>query len=244
MPSHHDCVTQCSVTAFVTLGCRFGCASLAIHPHLGPHPGKRRGGASGPSAGLSARHPGAEIAITKLLEHHPANRQMIAPSGAGKWGMRMIHSVMTDGTSGKHNPTTRREQCPLAKLVYRRRDDNLGTSGRSGIAQDQPIKRTELMRYDLPGVPGKEVVVYVADLAPGAKAGRHHHPGEEIVYVLEGTLALEPDNSPPVLLHKGEILRNPGHQVHNAWNASDIAPARVLRGDGRGRQRPALSDLR
>ena len=94
-------------------------------------------------------------------------------------------------------------------------------------AQDQPIKRTELMRYDLPGVPGKEVVVYVADLAPGAKAGRHHHPGEEIVYVLEGTIALAPDNSPPVLLHKGEILRNPDHQVHNAWNASDIAHARV-----------------
>jgi quercetin dioxygenase-like cupin family protein len=94
-------------------------------------------------------------------------------------------------------------------------------------AQDQPIKRTELMRYDLPGVPGKEVVVYVADLAPGAKAGRHHHPGEEIVYVLEGTIALEPDNSPPALLHKGEILRNPAHQVHDAWNASAIAPARV-----------------
>ena len=54
-----------------------------------------------------------------------------------------------------------------------------------------------------------------------------HHPGEEIVYVLEGTIALEPDNSPPVLLHKGEILRNPDHQVHNAWNASDIAHAKV-----------------
>ena len=94
-------------------------------------------------------------------------------------------------------------------------------------AQDQPIKRTELMRYDLPGVPGKEVVVYVANLAPGAKAGRHHHPGEEIVYVLEGTIALAPDNSPSVLLHKGEILRNPANQVHNVWNASDIAPART-----------------
>ena len=56
---------------------------------------------------------------------------------------------------------------------------------------------------------------------------RHHHPGEVIVYVLEGTLALQPDNSPPVLLHKGEILRNPDYQVHNAWNASDIAHARV-----------------
>jgi quercetin dioxygenase-like cupin family protein len=94
-------------------------------------------------------------------------------------------------------------------------------------AQDQPIKRTELMRYDLPGVPGKEVVVYVSDLAPGANGGRHHHPGEEIVYVLEGTVVLEPDNGTPVTLHKGEIARNPAHQVHNARNDSATEPARA-----------------
>jgi hypothetical protein len=43
------------------------------------------------------------------------------------------------------------------------------------------------------GLPGKEVVVYVGDLAPGAGGGRHHHPGEEIVYILEGTLVIKPD---------------------------------------------------
>jgi quercetin dioxygenase-like cupin family protein len=94
-------------------------------------------------------------------------------------------------------------------------------------AQDQPIKRTELMRYDLPGVPDKEVVVYVADLAPGANGGRHHHPGEEIAYVLEGTIVIKPDNGPPVMLRKGEMIRNPTHQVHNVWNASAVLPARV-----------------
>jgi quercetin dioxygenase-like cupin family protein len=94
-------------------------------------------------------------------------------------------------------------------------------------AADQPIKRTELMRYDQPGVPGKEVVVYVADLATGAKAGRHHHPGEEIAYVVEGTIVIKPDNGPPVIVHKGETIHNPANQVHNAWNASDLAPAKV-----------------
>ena len=43
------------------------------------------------------------------------------------------------------------------------------------------------------GLPGKEVVIYVGDLAPDADGGRHHHPGEEIVYVLEGTLVIKPD---------------------------------------------------
>jgi quercetin dioxygenase-like cupin family protein len=94
-------------------------------------------------------------------------------------------------------------------------------------AQDQPIKRTELTRYDLSGVPGKEVVVYVGDLAPGANGGRHHHPGEEIVYVLQGTIVIKPDNGPPVMLRQGEMMRNPANQVHNVWNASAVAPART-----------------
>ena len=97
----------------------------------------------------------------------------------------------------------------------------------SASAQDQPIKRTELMRYDLPGAPGKEVVVYISDLAPGANGGRHHHPGEEIVYMLEGTVVLEPDEGRPVTLHKGEIARNPAYQVHNARNSSATEPAKA-----------------
>ena len=94
-------------------------------------------------------------------------------------------------------------------------------------AQDQPIKRTELLRYDQPGVPGKEVVVYVADLAPGANGGRHHHPGEQIAYVVQGTIVIKPDNGPPVMLRQGEMIHNPASQVHNVWNASAVAPAKV-----------------
>jgi quercetin dioxygenase-like cupin family protein len=59
-------------------------------------------------------------------------------------------------------------------------------------SQDEPIKRTVLFRGDLEGAPGKEIVVFVADLAPGAVGSRHYHPGPEFFYVLEGTLAHEP----------------------------------------------------
>ena len=44
-------------------------------------------------------------------------------------------------------------------------------------AQQQPVKRTELLRTDLPGIEGKEGIVYIAELAPGAAAGKHSHPG-------------------------------------------------------------------
>ena len=53
-------------------------------------------------------------------------------------------------------------------------------------AQQPGIKRTEIQRYDL-GIPGREVVHTIVELAPGTMAPRHTHPGEEIIYVLEGT---------------------------------------------------------
>ena len=54
-------------------------------------------------------------------------------------------------------------------------------------AQQPGVKRTDLQRHDL-GVPGREVVQTRVELAPGVAFGKHWHPGEEIVYVLEGSL--------------------------------------------------------
>jgi hypothetical protein len=38
--------------------------------------------------------------------------------------------------------------------------------GPAASTQDEPIKRTVLFKGDLEGAPGKEIVVFVADLAP------------------------------------------------------------------------------
>src|SRR5689334_16762193 len=66
-------------------------------------------------------------------------------------------------------------------------------SGPPAAAQDEPIKRTVLFRGKLEGVDGKEIVIFVADLAPGAVGAKHYHPGPEYFYVIEGTLVHEPD---------------------------------------------------
>jgi quercetin dioxygenase-like cupin family protein len=58
-------------------------------------------------------------------------------------------------------------------------------------AQQQPATRTELLRTDLPGIEGREGIVYIAELAPGAAAGKHYHPGSELFYILEGSMILE-----------------------------------------------------
>jgi quercetin dioxygenase-like cupin family protein len=45
--------------------------------------------------------------------------------------------------------------------------------------------------------------------------------------VLQGTIVIKPDNGPPVMLRQGEMIHNPASQVHNVWNASAVAPAKV-----------------
>ena len=56
----------------------------------------------------------------------------------------------------------------------------------SSTEQQAPgIERTDLQQQDL-SVPGREVVQNRVDISPEAPAIKHKHPGEEIIYVLEG----------------------------------------------------------
>ena len=50
-------------------------------------------------------------------------------------------------------------------------------------AQQEPIKRTVLLKTDLASLEGKEGIVVLAEFAPGAATGKHFHPGEELVYL-------------------------------------------------------------
>jgi quercetin dioxygenase-like cupin family protein len=96
------------------------------------------------------------------------------------------------------------------------------------IAQQQPVTRTILQQKDLEGVAGREVIMYRAELVPGGVAGRHYHPGPELVYILEGGLILELDGQPPVTLKAGESAHVPAKHLHNAKNASSTAPVKVM----------------
>jgi quercetin dioxygenase-like cupin family protein len=93
------------------------------------------------------------------------------------------------------------------------------TLGAVQTLQAQSVKRVILQRTDL-SVPGREVVQGVAELEPGGATGRHTHPGEEVAYVLEGTLTLEVDGSPPKTYKAGEYFVVPAGTVHNGKNAS------------------------
>jgi quercetin dioxygenase-like cupin family protein len=97
--------------------------------------------------------------------------------------------------------------------------------GAQGAAQ---VTRTELLRKPISGIEGKEVIVFVADVPPGAVAGRHAHPGDEAIYMLQGALRFEPDGGQPFELKAGQITFNPAKHVHMARNVSSSEPAKVL----------------
>jgi quercetin dioxygenase-like cupin family protein len=91
----------------------------------------------------------------------------------------------------------------------------------SAQAQSSGIKRTDLQRHDL-GVPGREAVQVRVDIAPGVAFGKHTHPGEEIIYVLEGTLEYQIEDKPPVTLKAGDVLFIPAGTVHAARNPGSV----------------------
>jgi quercetin dioxygenase-like cupin family protein len=101
-------------------------------------------------------------------------------------------------------------------------------------AQAPGITRTDLQRHDL-SVPGREVMQVRVAFAPGVVAPRHSHPGEEIVYEVEGSLEYRLDGSPPVTLKAGEVLFIPAgtiHEVRNvgSGNAAELATYIVEKG--------------
>lgn len=93
------------------------------------------------------------------------------------------------------------------------------TISNSAQAQQAGIKRTELQRHNL-STPGQEAVQVRIDFAPGAAFGKHTHPGEEIIYVLEGLLEYQVEGKPPVTLKAGDVLFIPAGTVHAARNNS------------------------
>ena len=95
------------------------------------------------------------------------------------------------------------------------------------------IKRTDLQRHDL-GRTGREAIQVRVDFDPGAAFGKHTHPGEEIIYVLEGSLEYDVEGKPPVTLKAGDVFFVPAGTIHAARNvgtsnAAELAQACVTR---------------
>ena len=78
-------------------------------------------------------------------------------------------------------------------------------------AQQPEVNRTELQRYDL-SIPGREVIQVRVDLDPGVTFPKHSHPGEEIIYVLEGVWEYQVEGK------AADDAQGRRSLVHPGWN--------------------------
>ena len=100
--------------------------------------------------------------------------------------------------------------------------------------QQPGTKRTTLQQHDL-SAPGREVIQVRVDFDPRYVATRHTHPGEEIIYVLEGTLEYQIEGQPTRTVMSGDVLFVPAGAIHSvknvgAGNGAELATYVVEKG--------------
>ena len=93
-------------------------------------------------------------------------------------------------------------------------------AGSGSLAQKPGIQRTILQRQDT-SVPGREVVIARVEISPGASAGPHTHPGEEISYILEGEAEIMVDGKAPLKVKPGDSFVIPSGARHDARNTGN-----------------------
>src|SRR3712207_410119 len=92
--------------------------------------------------------------------------------------------------------------------------------GRSRDAFAGRLERTEL-QHSASSIPGREIVQVLTEIPPGVESGWHMHPGEEVGYILAGTVQMEIEGKPTLTLHAGDPFLMPPRTPHNAL---DLGP--------------------
>jgi quercetin dioxygenase-like cupin family protein len=94
------------------------------------------------------------------------------------------------------------------------------------MAQVPGVHRTDLLKHDSV-VSGREVVEVRVEVDAGHGVPRHTHPGDEVLYVVEGTLEYLPDGKAPVMLKAGQSVFIPAGTIHAARNPGTVAGAGI-----------------
>ena len=82
------------------------------------------------------------------------------------------------------------------------------------------LKRTEL-QHSASSIPGREIVQVLTEIPAGVASGWHMHPGEEVGYILAGTVQMEIEGRPTLTLNAGDPFLIPPRTLHNAL---DLGP--------------------
>jgi len=77
--------------------------------------------------------------------------------------------------------------------------------------------RTDLQQHDI-SVPGREVVQTRVEITPDSPPIMHFHPGEEVIYVVQGSLEYQVEGEPNMVSGAGDALTVPAGVVHSVRN--------------------------
>jgi quercetin dioxygenase-like cupin family protein len=82
------------------------------------------------------------------------------------------------------------------------------------------LTRTEVQRGSS-SIPGREIVQVLTEIPVGVESGWHFHPGEEVGYIVAGTVEMQIRDAETLTLHAGDGFLIPPRTPHNA---RDLGP--------------------
>jgi quercetin dioxygenase-like cupin family protein len=82
------------------------------------------------------------------------------------------------------------------------------------------LTRTEVQRGPS-SIPGREIVQVLTEIPVGVESGWHIHPGEEVGYIVAGTVEMQIRDAETRTLHAGDGFLIPPRTPHNA---RDLGP--------------------
>jgi quercetin dioxygenase-like cupin family protein len=82
------------------------------------------------------------------------------------------------------------------------------------------LKRTEVLHRQS-SIPGREIVQVLTEIPAGVESGWHLHAGEEVGYIVAGTVEMRILGSTTLILRAGDGFLIPPRTPHNAL---DIGP--------------------
>ena len=82
------------------------------------------------------------------------------------------------------------------------------------------LKRTEI-QHSGSSIPGRDIVQVLTEIPAGVESGWHIHPGEEVGYIVAGTVRMMIEGRPTLTLNAGDGFLIPPRTPHNAL---DVGP--------------------
>lgn len=101
-------------------------------------------------------------------------------------------------------------------------------SGQALRAQTQPVRNTPVLRAELTDLQGTEGYLNMVQQDPGAVGRKQYHTGDVFFYVVSGSMKLEMDGKPAVVIPQGQAYHLVPKTVITPGNASSTTPVTFL----------------